>query len=707
MSYSVSHFYNTFIKEKILKKILMSGKIPTQLDLDNEAKSLNDLTNNFKNPFLQSIENRILEDEISSANKINKIFNSLESDLNVSFLALQEQEKKIKDLYETNANKIQGYSKKISKVRNELNSLLLESKYTDVHDEIFYEKFSSLDMIDTTNSNVSVDVLAGSVSLNPNTIMPISFIKSLDFIRVENEPNPSIIYSNEVAGLGVENITNESKKIWSHQIVSKEAIGSLYVDIILRLSSSNKGINKIVLDPASFDLKTQMNVEIAYSSDGLNWLFPSGEYKKRLVETSSFLFKEVTAEYWRIRFTKYGNDGFYSGSYVYNFGLKNLLFFSKEFDKTTRIEKGLFYSKPIIPNKLKKLSLVNLKVCDAKPPGTSLKYFIAPIDSDQLALIKSEILSSGSSQSISTLRYYLMETEDSDSTTLDLLKLTDNIKQDGIKCAGTVSYVDQKQNDYTLNFQYPTTYSKADTIVLRNMGNNSLFSTIGKEKKNKEYYVGWSFDGFMYSAYTLVTNEDGFEIDLGPTEMYLNGTLISGKRTIPPGLHHIATRQKNWISIDLANLPVVPSANPDPLYPYNHKYIIEGIGAVLYGVNTNVVISPKVSPTYLVDVIDPLKRYRNSNNYWAIKMKEVPFGDFTLKDKISLDVLSYKVDNTNQERIVVKSGADMGLLTDETFSIIAKAYMAKPIEGLVFKAILETTDTKTTPVLSEYMIKMK
>ena len=49
----------------------------------------------------------------------------------------------------------------------------------------------------------------------------------------------------------------------------------------------------------------------------------------------------------------------------------------------------------------------------------------------------------------------------------------------------------------------------------------------------------------------------------------------------------------------------------------------------------------------------------------------------------------------------------MGLLTDETFSIIAKAYMAKPIEGLVFKAILETTDTKTTPVLSEYMIKMK
>jgi len=47
------------------------------------------------------------------------------------------------------------------------------------------------------------------------------------------------------------------------------------------------------------------------------------------------------------------------------------------------------------------------------------------------------------------------------------------------------------------------------------------------------------------------------------------------------------------------------------------------------------------------------------------------------------------------------------LIANETFSIITKLHSAENIKGLIFKAVLETSDNKISPVLTEYLVKIK
>jgi hypothetical protein len=127
------------------------------------------------------------------------------------------------------------------------------------------------------------------------------------------------------------------------------------------------------------------------------------------------------------------------------------------------------------------------------------------------------------------------------------------------------------------------------------------------------------------------------------------------------------------------------------------------LSANLYGRNLSSIIDGEA----LVDILDPQKIYRNPKRCWAYKMKEVPFDVFTSKSQNELDVFAYKIDNTNQERIVAKSNEEIGLINSETFSIITKLHSAENIKGLIFKAVLETSDNKVTPILTEYLVKIK
>ena len=394
--------------------------------------------------------------------------------------------------------------------------------------------------------------------------------------------------------------------------------------------------------------------------------------------------------------TKQGDDGFFGNSYVYNFGLKSLLFLGKEYNKVNLNDKSIVCSKIIEPKKLKQITALNLKVCDSIPPHTQIKYELCPLTEEEIVDIKSGIIKN------SDLRFYLADIQDRDSFTLDMLKLVSQPVLEGIQIDNSLSYKDRRDSDFLLNQDLNGT-SKSDTVVLRNPGSNALFESIGKAKKIRNNIIGWSASDLYYSTYVLIENPNGEIIDLGDTEMMLNGKTYSGKLRLPPGLNQITSLKTYWHSVDLSTLPFNSEVKVDPLYPYNHKYLIEGIGSILYGQSTATLIDSKP----LIDIIDPLNVYRTKRKIWQYRLKELSFEQFESEQKSTLDVFSYKVDNTNQERIVVKSDMENGLLSAESFSIITKIQGSNPIKGLIFKATLSTEDLKSTPVLTEYLLKFR
>lgn len=696
MKYSLSAFYRDFIKEKILKDYLKEGQIPTESDINNKLNQALKSSNDFNNPLLSAVNYYIENGEISSAKKTNETFNAIQSDLNICVSTVIDQEDKISNLYDTSYTKLTGLQNKISFLNKEVDKLLFESKNTDIHEELFYEKFSTKDMVDEKLTTANIDLNLGEITLNATAHVPIDLTGAVDSFDIVPENNPKIINSTDVGEMTVSNIVKNNNKVWMHQLSATESLASATLDLIIRIPSLKTEINKIALEPFNINLKTQLNIEIAYSKDGLNWLFPDGEFKKRIDGATSFTFKGTQFEYWRIRFIKLGNDGFFSNFYVYNFGLKSLNFYGKTYDKVSRLDLGYLYSKPILfKNNIK---TANVKVCETIPTSTSINYYLAPIYESILEDVINGDLSP------EDLYYYTLKLKDVSSVTLDFLNTSTTPVVNGIQASEVIEYKDQNKYDYCLNNTLPADYAKSQTVILRDRLDQTISSPTGKEKLFMDQSSGWNFDGNFYSTYVLIEDHNGLEIDLGSTQMYINNKQVQGRVKLQQGINFVVTNRSNWKSLDLTILPLEADQILDPLYPYNHKYLIEGLGTNLYGRNLATVIDSST----LGDIIDKDNIYtRTSRNCWAIRMKEVDFGTFASKSKNELDVFSYKIDNTNQERIVVKSDPDTGLINNETFSIITKLHSAENVKGLIFKAVLETDDNKVSPVFNEYMIKIK
>lgn len=693
MKYSLSAFYQEYIKEKLLKDFLKNGKIPTKNQLDTALTESLKTTDNFSKPLISTVDYYVTPEEISSASKMNTTYSAIELDLDICVNALLDQENKISNLYDTTFSKLTGLQNKIANINKEVDKVLFTSKNTDTHEELFYEKFSSTDMVDLKNSTISLDTKTGDISIKASEQYPVLITGGAENISVIAEKNPKIINSTDIGEMRVTNIVNPSNKVWLHQISASEPLSSVTLDLVIRVPSINQEINKIVLEPYSVDLKTQINIELAYSQDGLNWLYPDGEYKKRLDQTTSFNFKGIQKEYWRIRFTKFGNDGFFSNYYVYNFGLKTLNLFGKTYDKVSRLDLGYFYSKPIVFNN--NIKMANFKICETRPTATSITYSVAPIFQGDLVAVQN------GTKPVSQLSYIPLDFTDKISTSLDFLNTTTTPIINGLVLSDTLSYKDKRDSDLCLDTLILNSYAKSQTIILRDALAQSLYKIPGKEKDSVS---GWKFDGNFYSTYLLVEDFNGITIDLGSTSLFINNIKVTGKVVLKKGLNFIVTHKDNWISLDLTTLPIEADQKIDPLYPYNHKYLIEGLGTNLYGRDLTAIIAG----TTLFNIIDKNNVYaHNSRPCWSIRMLEVPFDEFISKNKNELDVFAYKIDNTNQERIVAKFNKDIGLINDETFSIITKLHSAENVKGLIFKAILETTDNKVSPVLTEYLVKIK
>jgi len=88
---------------------------------------------------------------------------------------------------------------------------------------------------------------------------------------------------------------------------------------------------------------------------------------------------------------------------------------------------------------------------------------------------------------------------------------------------------------------------------------------------------GWMFDSQtrQYSTTVYVESPTGRYLDLGSTSAYVNGQLVSGQVFLPQGYSVFATADSNWVELDTGIASAEALEAADPLYPFNHKYLVE------------------------------------------------------------------------------------------------------------------------------------
>jgi hypothetical protein len=69
---------------------------------------------------------------------------------------------------------------------------------------------------------------------------------------------------------------------------------------------------------------------------------------------------------------------------------------------------------------------------------------------------------------------------------------------------------------------------------------------------------------------------EGRYLDLGNTGAYINGKLVAGTIHLPQGYHSFATSFTNWYEVPADITNAIDLEEQDPVYPFNHKLMIEG-----------------------------------------------------------------------------------------------------------------------------------
>lgn len=86
---------------------------------------------------------------------------------------------------------------------------------------------------------------------------------------------------------------------------------------------------------------------------------------------------------------------------------------------------------------------------------------------------------------------------------------------------------------------------------------------------------GWFYDG-EYSCAFYVSSPEGMILQFGDTSAILNGQRISGEVHVPQGYHRFRTSSVNWKDVPTGIKSEGQLRVEDPLYPRNHKLMIEG-----------------------------------------------------------------------------------------------------------------------------------
>lgn len=624
---SIETTYTKLLIENYVKEQLAKGILLSAIDIENEIVSLVEDSDLSIPQFLAS-SYLVQDGEESSVSKHTNTFSTIKQDLRVLY-------KEMIALTKTSINSLERWDlesksleKKLIDLENRIDNLLILTQDTEGYHSIIIDNFTDTSQVDSS-STVAVDLQSSTVEMTSSSEgITRVFLNNLDTnndINFRVRSTVDMISRIDATGADLKNPFKQNSSSWWTSISTKKA-KPITCEMSVRLHPTELvPISKIFMELHDSVESSPMQITPLYSVDNVTWnQLPTNTFTLRTRDTATFSFSEVSAKYVRFLLTKEGPDSGRSNLFSYQFGFKNIAFYQMGFDTDvvqTLITQPLWVATST--GEALEFEKITLDSCERIETDTEIDYFIATSNDYNTFTVASAswvpispvrranpkyptILTVGDTTEVTygDDEEVLISYDSSTSTTVNpaqtfqLLSLDDNGSiQDDTILVSTPRYTFANSNDRILNYQIKdsdyvgsgsgdnaVTINEDTLIVFRNIGAKGLTSE-DLSTKVRGIQRGWKFEDPWYSCVIEIKNPDGITLNVGEKEIVIddikyNGTIsnlvLTGKTSTTSGIHKIKVNKANWkyVTPELNSLADLKSN--DPLYPFNHKLLIEG-----------------------------------------------------------------------------------------------------------------------------------
>ena len=725
---SLETTYKEFILEKLLMEYLKDGEVPTAEDLENDLETYQQTHKDLSLPKSKYIDFYVDErgDE-SSASLIQTIADTVSDDVNVIVKEVYNLAGKASKFYERWSFEAKRLAAKAQKLESRVDSLLLLKNQTAGYFASVEDVFTDMNQIDTENTTAYVNVDERIVLLNPGTT-EAGTVKRIDtndlteldvsFYTLTRRPGTSVFDMSSKNNLLQAFKTTETT--WVGRVTSLES-GNMTCELKVNLGKGTSiEVSKIYIDYTGPTNTNNGVVTAMHSEDGYNWyIVDSSNATQSLSANISWTFPSTNLKWVKFVFYKGyadGEQGGQGGGYEYDFSCRNIAFYGQSY---TQGRGNLFYSSGLYDETadgtVVSFNLAQLDVCETVPSKTSINYYLSASKDNSTWTSWVQALPSGRSGidypkivnfSGANWKY------NTDSNVIALNSSFDeNVIVTSFDSSITVDSTSRdilqyrfKDNSFgAINVAIPVSENEDpdvignSIVVWRNVKDHTSYPDTSQVRGTAR---GWGKKEQIYYCSFEIISSDGKFLDFGDKQCTVDGQLVSGVVKIPQGIHKFETPAENWFDISDNYTSVLGSSSLlteetlkriDPLYPHNHKLVIEGIpydssfqGEKVY-TGTDYSAEFYATKTSLFNLENNLKTY----NYFSIKGVGKNDEAATLSIFVRYDPSDS--DYTN-ELFVAKWRA--GESENEMYKYIK------------LKAEFLTDSTDLTPLLGSYRIKL-
>jgi len=720
MSLETSH--KELVVERLYQKYLLDGVIPTSDIVEEDLAIYEQEYPDYKVPTSKSVDFNIEHGSVSSASHIKKIIDTVDDDISIinrEFLSVTQKGQAFYDRWIMELNRLND---KATKLEQKINSMLLLTEDTTGFFSFVSDAFVDMNLIDTALTTAVIDKKNNMVVMNSNPTVSIGSEGGGSAISLSKLTEESLTFNIISLAYGVTLLSDNTAPItnlispnntqWTTHIQSPKQ-GQMVTELKVRLSTGkNKEISSVAIGYAGPNATDKATITLQYSSNGYTWsLVPLSTATKTLTSNNSWEFPLTEMSWIKFIISKPSADRLDKASYYFDYSFKSLALQGKTFNKD---RESILITKPL--STVKKdgqpvyFNKVALETCEEPQEETGIRYYvsgsrdgstwtewtaIAPIGSKDIGLPKEVALSGAIKR----------KTEDTETEKFDAN--TDKNKSTIVFDPASFSGTRFKDSKYAVVNTSIKVLEEEDQDILSN--SIGLWRNVRAERTPSSYPDtntvrgiprGWGKSGGKYTCYFEIMKTDDVVIDFGNRGCEIDGQKVLGVVSVSKGIHKFSTAETNWFDISRSSDGIV--LNPisitsvedlkkaDPLYPSNHKLLIEG-----YPYNSNFSGEQKYKGTDI-----SAEFYGTRSSHFDLENTSTSYSDFSVK--------SVGTKENKALGVIIKKDTSIADTENELFSVVWKSghTSSAMYKQVKLKASLTTTNIKKTPKLSSYRIKL-
>jgi len=741
---SIEATYRTLLTEDYLKSELQRGIAVSALDLEEQVNTLLE-TLDLSVPQFTAEDYYISMKENASASKFINTFTEIRQDLRALYNDMMTLTRVSMDAYERWAIEAEFIEKKLIDLEDRIENLLILTQDTEGYFSFVNDNFTDLGKVDLDLSTIRLNLDTASVSMKPASLATSRiFLNDIDRERdvsFKVRTTTDFILRRDLPDTQVADLFHQTSKVW-WTIIQMKNVRPVTCELTVRLTTGDAiDISRIDIYVHDSSQSSPIQITPLYSTDNVNFTqLPSNTFTQEVRSSATFSFPTVQAVWVKFLLTKKGPDPSLSrNSFDYQFGFKAIEFYEEGF---TVGETQSLISKPLwvvqddgTPLEFEKLVLTS---CERVEEGTNIRYYITtsddpdvPVDDDTiwvpispdtresplfpviLSVGDTELKTYGDNETV-RISYDSTAAEPYISPAQSFQLLEDDGLggiNDTAATANQRRYTFLNSNDRVLNYQVKDDVSinPASLQIFRNVGEQALANVPSNKVRN--VLRGWRFEDPWYSCVIEVLNPEGIEINVGDQVIIIDDirytglvetTILTGKTSLTTGIHTIKVHKNNWKYVNQDLSSVSPSVMldtikaRDPLYPYNHKLLVEGFSY----------------PSNYPDTDEQV--YKGVDLFAEKIMRQVSIFDLSSNAEVD-DYQRFALDydapdshtggNNPTTVFVVKIDESNPDFQNERF-VIRFTLVNQLRKYLRFRADLSTTNERVSPGLDSYRIKL-